>query len=116
MPDQNFDPFAPIAHSEITAARTVELPLGEIGGVLVRSAETIMTMPEADPRRPYAQEYVGLMLAGLAVREKRHEEVSVLTQSVQPGTAVAEPRVIPWVLTLPASTQMRHKYGGGDPF
>ena len=94
-------------------ARLTTLPFSDMGGVLVRAAETVMTMPEHDPRRPFAQEYLGRMLDTLEQRE----EIDGLESALNP------PR--PWhrksgvmlmYLYGIASTGMRHDYGGTDPF
>lgn len=106
------DPFAPLEHAELLRARMTTLPFAAMGGVLVRAAETVMTMPEHDPRRPYAQEYLGRMLDVLEQRE----EIDRLESALNSGRQRREDGVMLMLLYGVASTNMRHEYGGTDPF
>lgn len=110
--DRSPDPFAPLEHAELMRARLTTLPVAEMGGVVVRAAETVMTMPTDDPRRPYAQDYLSRMLSCL----DRHEEVVGLERAVSSGGRGSEHSVMLMALYLSASTTMRQEYGGTDPF
>ena len=112
MTDRLPDPFAPLDHSELLRARMVTLSFSDMGGAVIRAAETIMTMPENDPRRPYAQEYLGRMLKVLEQRE----EIDGLERVYNPGSRRREDGVMLMLLYGVASTTMRHDYGGTDPF
>ena len=69
-------------------------------------------MPENDPRRQYAQEYLGRMLKVLEQRE----EIDGLERVYNPGSRRREDGVMLMLLYGVASTTMRHDYGGTDPF
>ncbi|HTH71965.1 MAG TPA: hypothetical protein VL737_01210 [Candidatus Pristimantibacillus sp.] len=113
MTDRLPDPFAPLEHAELMRARVATLSFPDMGGVIVRAAETVMTMPESDLRRPYAQEYLGRMLDTLNERE----EINRLEDALNPPSRWRrEAGVMLMFLYGVASTSMRHEYGGTDPF
>lgn len=104
----NDDRFAPRTHGDIWKARLVSMPLAEMGGLLLTAAETVMAMDETDPRRRYAQEYVGRMLDYV----ERQQEIATLEAATdgQPRSDIELGE-----LYLNAATRMRSVYGDSGP-